>query len=139
MEKGLLSYSPKVLLALQFSIGGNIKFFQWLTEAGYPELAAFSNFLQDDIEAEQWLVQNNFHWLGIMSHAIDGDPRSRLWLKSNYHLANTMFVLACRKDDKAISWLKFMKLDILMNLANEVAELRNKQELDASYPYKMRF
>ena len=32
-----------------------------------------------------------------------------------------------------------MKLDILMNLANEVAELRNKQELDASYPYKMRF
>ena len=57
MEKGLLSYSPKVLLALQFSIGGNIKFFQWLTEAGYPELAAFSNFLQDDIEAEQWLVQ----------------------------------------------------------------------------------
>ena len=74
-----------------------------------------------------------------MSHAIDGDPRSRLWLKSNYHLANTMFVLACRKDDKAISWLKFMKLDILMSLANEVAELRNKQELDASYPYKMRF
>ncbi len=114
MEKGLLSYSPKVLLALQFSIGGNIKFFQWLTEAGYPELAA-------------------------LSHAIDGDSRSRLWLKSNYHLANTMFVLACRKDDKAISWLKFMKLDILMNLANEVAELRNKQELDASYPYKMRF
>ena len=50
-----------------------------------------------------------------------------------------MFALACRRDDKAVSWLKFMKLDILLRLANQVAALRNKQELDASYPYKMRF
>ena len=55
------------------------------------------------------------------------------------HQANLMFVLACRNDEKAISWLKFMKLDILLRLAEEVSALRKKQELDTSFPYKMRF
>ena len=128
-----------MLLALQQAISGNKEFFQWLATSGYPELAAFSNFLQDDVEAEQWLVQHNFHWLGILSHAIDGDERSRQWIRKNLHEANLMFVLACRRDDKAISWLKFMHLDILLRLADEVADLRYKQELDTSFPYKMRF
>ena len=139
MTKGLLKYDVRVLLALQQAIGGSKEFFQWLVDAGYPELAAFSNFLQDDVEAEQWLVQHNHHWLGIISHAIDGDERSRQWVRQNLHEANLMFVLACRRDDKAISWLRFMHLDILMRLAEEVADLRNKQELDTSFPYKMRF
>jgi nicotinic acid phosphoribosyltransferase len=138
-RKGLLAYSTRVLLALQQAIGGSKDFFQWLVEAGYTELAAFSNFLQDDVEAEQWLVQHNYHWLGLLSHAIDGDPRARQWVQQNLHEANLMFALACRKDDKALSWLKFMKLDILLRLADQVASLRNKQELDASFPYKMRF
>ena len=138
-RKGLLAYSPRVLLALQQAIGGSKDFFQWLVEAGYTELAAFSNFLQDDVEAEQWLVQHNYHWLGLLSHAIDGDPRARQWVQQNLHEANLMFALACRKDDKALSWLKFMKLDILLRLADQVASLRNKQELDACFPYKMRF
>ena len=138
-RKGLLSYSPRVLLALQQAIGGSTEFFQWLVSAGYTELAAFSNFLQDDIEAEQWLVQHNYHWLGLLSHAIDGDSRARQWVQNNLHEANLMFALACRRDDKAISWLKFMQLEILLRLADQVAALRNKQELDASFPYKMRF
>jgi hypothetical protein len=129
----------RVLLALQQAVSGNQQFFQWLVSADYPELAAFSNFLQDDVEAEQWLVQHNFHWLGILSHAIDGDERSRQWVRHNLHEANLMFVLACRRDDKALSWLRFMHLDILLHLADEVADLRNKQELDTSFPYKMRF
>ena len=123
-RKGLLAYSPRVLLALEQAIGGSKDFFQWLVSAGYTELAAFSN---------------NYHWLGLLSHAIDGDPRARLWVQRNLHEANLMFALACRKDDKAVSWLKFMNLDILLRLANQVAALRNKQELDASFPYKMRF
>ena len=139
MTKGLLQYDVRVLLALQQAIGGSKDFFQWLVSAGHPELAAFSNFLQDDVEAEQWLVQHNHHWLGIISHAIDGDERSRQWVRRNLHEANLMFVLACRRDDKAISWLKFMHLDILLRLANEVADLRYKQELDKSFPSKMRF
>ena len=129
----------RVLLALQQAISGKKEFFQWLVDAGYPELAAFSNFLQDDVEAEQWLVQHNYHWLGIIRHAIDGDERSRQWVRDNLHEANLMFALACRRDDKAISWLKFMHLDILLRLADEVADLRYKQELDTSFPYKMRF
>lgn len=139
MQKGLLQYDVKVLLALQQAISGSTAFFQWLVDAGYPELAAFSNFLQDDGEAEQWLIQHNYHWLGILSHAIDGDERSRTWVRTSLHEANLMFALACRHDDKALSWLKFMHLDILLRLANEVADLRNKQELDKSFPYKMRF
>lgn len=139
MNKGLIQYDVRVLLALQQAISGNKEFFQWLVSAGYPELAAFSNFLQDDVEAEQWLVQHNFHWLGILSHAIDGDERSRQWVRQNLHESNLMFVLACRRDDKAISWLKLMRLDILLRLADEVADLRYKQELDTSFPYKMRF
>ena len=139
MNKGLLQYDVRVLLALQQAIGGSKDFFQWLVSAGHPELAAFSNFLQDDVEAEQWLVQHGYHWLGLLSHAIDGDERSRLWVHNNLHEANLMFVLACRRDDKAVSWLRFMHLDILLRLADEVADLRNKQELDTSFPYKMRF
>lgn len=139
MEKGLLRYDTKVLLALSKSIGGSVQFFQWLVEAGYPELAAFSNFLQDDVEAEQWLVRNRFHWLGLLSHAIDGDPRSREWVRKQMHQANLMFVLACRDDEKAISWLRFMRLEILEVVAGEVRALRNKQELDRSYPYKMNY
>ncbi len=138
MDKGLLKYDVRVLLALQQAIGGSKEFFEWLVAAHYPELAAFSNFLQDDVEAEQWLVQNNHHWLGLLSHAIDGDERSRQWVRKNLHQANLMFVLA-RNDEKAISWLKFMKLDILLRLAEEVSALRKKQELDTSFPYKMRF
>ena len=129
----------RVLLALQQAISGSKSFFEWLAQSGYPELAAFSNFLQDDVEAEQWLVQHNYHWLGLLSHAIDGDIRARQWVQQNLHEANLMFALACRNDDKALSWLRFMQLDILLRLANQVAALRNKQELDSSYPYKMRF
>lgn len=138
MTKGLLKYDVRVLLALKQAIGGSKQFFEWLATAGYPELAAFSNFLQDDVEAEQWLVANNYPWLGLLSHAIDGDERSRQWVRVNLHEANFMFVLACRDDDKAISWLKFMRLDILQMLAQEVSDLRHKQELDAAFPYKMR-
>lgn len=139
LDKGLLKYDVRVLLALQQAISGNVKFFQFLATQGFPELAAFSNFLQDDIEAEQWLVQHHYHWLGIISHAIDGDEASRTWVRTHLHEANIMFVLACRKDDKAISWLKFMRLEILLRLAEEVAQLRNKQEMDMFFPYKMRF
>lgn len=138
MDKGLLKYDVRVLLALQQAIGGSKEFFEWLMMSRYPELAAFSNFLQDDAEAEQWLVANNFHWLGLMSHAIDGDERSREWVLKNLHEANFMFVMACGKDDVAISWLK-LRSEILLRLANEVADLRKKQELDTSFPYKMRF
>ncbi|MCQ2274797.1 MAG: hypothetical protein MJZ86_08400 [Bacteroidales bacterium] len=136
---GLLKYDVRVLLALQQAISGSAKFFEFLATQGYPELAAFSNFLQDDIEAEQWLVQHNYHWLGLLSHAIDGDSASRDWVRTHLHEANIMFALACRKDDKAISWLRFMKLEILLRLAEEVALLRNKQEMDTFFPYKMRF
>ena len=40
-RKGLLAYSPRVLLALEQAIGGSKDFFQWLVSAGYTELAAF--------------------------------------------------------------------------------------------------
>lgn len=138
MTKGLLQYDVRILLALQQSIAGSKEFFEYLLQT-YPELAAFSNFLQEDSDAEDWLVKNGFAWLGLISHAIDGDQRARTWVFENLHRANFMFCLACRKDDKAISWLRFMNLDILLRLANEVADLINKQELDASFPYKMRF
>ncbi len=138
MSKGLLQYDVRTLLALQQAIAGSKQFFEYLLQT-HPELAAFSNFLQEDGEAEDWLVKNGFAWLGLMSHAIDGDQRARAWVLKNLHQANLMFCLACRKDDKALAWLRFMKLDILLRLAGEVADLRNKQELDASFPYKMRF
>jgi hypothetical protein len=138
MNKGLLQYDVRLLLALQQAIAGSKEFFQLLLKSR-PELAAFSNFLQEDPDAEDFLVQNGYAWLGLMSHAIDGDERARAWVLKNLHQANFMFCLACRKDPKALSWLRFMKLDILLRLAQEVADLRNKQELDASFPYIMRF
>ena len=137
--KGLLKYDVKVLLALKESIEGKDAFFRWLVEGGYPELAAFSNFLHDDEEAERFLVKTGNGWLGLLSHAIDGDARARAWVQTNLHQANMMFVLACRGDEKAISWLRFMQLDVLVLLSEGVAFLRKHQELDRAYPYKMKF
>jgi len=139
MNQGLLKYNVKVLLALEKSIEGKDAFFQWLVENGYPELGAFSNFLHDDPGAEKFLVQTGNGWLGLLSHAIDGDPRAREWVRVNLHQANLMFALACREDEKAQSWLRFMKLDILLQLADAVVFLRNHQELDRAFPYKKKF
>ena len=135
----LLSYNVKVLLALEKSIEGKDTFFQWLVENGYPELGAFSNFLHDDPNAEQFLVKTGNGWLGLLSHAIDGDKRALAWVKMHLHQANLMFALACREEEKAQSWLRFMKLDILLQLAEAVAFVRNHQELDRAFPYKYKF
>ena len=137
--KGLERYNVKVLLALKEAIDGKDAFFRWLLESGYPELAAFSNFLQDDPNAEQFLIRTGHSWLGLLSHAIDGDVRARNWVQTHLHEANLMFVLACRGDEKAQSWLRFMKADALLQVAESVAFLREKQELDRAYPYKKRF
>lgn len=139
MNQGLLKYNVKVLLALEKAIEGKDAFFQWLVENGYPELGAFSNFLHDDPGAEKFLVQTGNGWLGLLSHAIDGDQRAREWVRVNLHQANLMFALACREDEKAQSWLRFMKLDILLQLADAVVFLRNHQELDRAFPYKKKF
>ena len=139
IDKGLLKYDVKVLLALQQSLAGKDKFFQWLVDAGYPELSAFSNLIEEDEEAEAWLVRHGYHWLGLLSHAIDGDDAARIWVLKNLHRANFMFCMACRGDEPAIAWLRHFKLDILLRLADEVAFIRKKQESDAAFPYKMRF
>ena len=135
---GLLKYDVKVLLALQQAMTGKDDFFNWLVNAGYPELAAFYNLIEEDEEAEAWLVKHGYHWLGLLSHAIDGEDAARAWVLKNLHRANFMFCMACRKDEVAISWLKQMKLEVILRLAEEVAFIRKKQESDAAFPYKMR-
>lgn len=139
LQKGLLKYDVKVLLALQQAMTGKDDFFNWLVNAGYPELAAFCNFVMEDDEAEQWLVKHGYQWLGLLSHAIDGEDIARAWVLKNLHRANFMFCMACRNDEVAIAWLHQFKLDILLRLAQEVVAIRKKQELDAAFPYKMRF
>ena len=79
MQLGLLKYDVKVLLALQQAFTGKDDFFNWLVNAGYPELAAFCNFIQEDEDAEAWLVKHGYHWLGLLSHAIDGEDAARAW------------------------------------------------------------
>lgn len=139
LQKGLLQYDVKVLLALREAMQGKDDFFKWLVDAGYPELSAFCNFIMEDGDAEDWLVQHNYGWLGLLSHAIDGEDAARLWVLKNLHQANFMFCLACRGEEASIAWLKQFRLDILLMLAQEVADIRKKQELDSAFPYKMRF
>lgn len=139
MDKGLLKYDVRVLLALQQAMQGKDQFFDWLVNAGYPELSAFCNLIGEDEEAEAWLVKHGYHWLGLLSHAIDGEDPARVWVLKNLHRANFMFCLACRSDEVAVSWLSKFKFEILLRLASEVAAIRKKQELDAAFPYKMRF
>ena len=139
MDKGLLKYDIRVLLALQQSLAGREDFFHWLVDAGFTELAAFSNLIEEDDEAEAWLVKHGYQWLWLLSHAIDGEDIARAWVLKNLHRANFMFCIACRGDEAAISWLRQFKLEILLKLAAEVADIRKKQELDAAFPYKMRF
>ena len=50
-RKMLWEYDVKVLLALDLSISGKSKFFNFLLENGYPELAAFSGSMRGDSKA----------------------------------------------------------------------------------------
>jgi hypothetical protein len=139
MDKGLLKYDVRVLLALQQAFANKDDFFMWLVNSGHPELAAFCNLIKGDAEAEEWLVKHNYQWLGLLSHAIDGEDPARLWVMKNLHTANFMFCMACLEEEPAIAWLSQFKLEILLRLAQEVAFIRKHQELDAAFPYKMRF
>ena len=137
--KGLEQYDVKILLALVKSVSGRIDFFKVLVNGPHPELAAFCNLIKGDAEAEEWLVKHNYQWLGLLSHAIDGEDPARLWVMKNLHTANFMFCMACLEEEPAIAWLSQFKFEILLRLAQEVAFIRKHQELDAAFPYKMRF
>ena len=54
--KSFLHYDIKILMALLQSLKGDKKFFKYLLNNGYPELAAWSNVVRGDEQALHWLL-----------------------------------------------------------------------------------
>lgn len=135
MEK----YDIRILLALKECIHGHKRFFKWLIDNGYPELAAFSNSVRGDRSAQDFLVRIGQGWLAVLSEAIDGDQKARVWISKHCHPVNLMFALACRDDAASVKWLKERNLDIFLMMAHEVAEVLEIQAAENAGPYVMHF
>lgn len=125
----LLQYPVKILLAFGESIKGNEAIHLWLTENGFPELAALSNAIRGSAEAEKFLLKTHPS-LAALDAAIDNNLKAYLWLKKNKLDFYIIFADACRGKKQAIDWLKQRNLDIFIHLSGIIQYYRENQYFD---------
>lgn len=135
-QKSLLHYDIKILLALLESVKGSKKFFHFLLENGYPELAAWSNVMRGDEDALKWLFQHNYTTLAMMTIAIDGHDKARTWVLETKDDFLINFTAACRKDKQAMRWLKDNELEIFLEMAIEEQKIMEIQVKDQMFFYR---
>lgn len=135
----LAQYDVKILVALGEAIDRNFKIHQWLLQNGYPELAALASSLQADVEAFKWLMQNGHPHFAAFSNAIDEDSRAYEWLAKNHYRLLAIMVDAAYLKPEALKYLKENKLDIFLRLALKIRKLKEDQQRDYDFYYKMHF
>lgn len=137
-QKSLLHYDVKILLALLESVKGSKKFFLFLLNNGYPELAAWSNVMRGDEEALKWLFEHKYTVLAMMTIAIDGHDKARTWVLETKDDFLINFTAACRKDRQAMKWLEDNGLQIFLEMALEEQRVLEIQAKDQMFFYKWR-
>jgi hypothetical protein len=135
-EKSLLHYDVKILLALLESLKGSKKFFHFLMDNGYVELAAWSNAVRGDVNALHWLFDNGYGNLGVLSNAIDGEKKAVMWTLNSKDEFMINFSAACRKDKDSIDWLRKNDLQIFILMVKEIQEILEVQVKDQMFWYK---
>lgn len=134
--QSLLHYDIRILIVLLESLKGHKKFFMYLVNNGFPELAAWSNAVRGDEEALHWLFDNGFGTLGVLSNAIDGEKKAVQWvLRSNDDFLIN-FSAACRKEEDGKRWLEDKQLEIFIKMSEEIILILDKQVKDSMFWYK---
>ena len=135
-QKTLLHYDIKVLIILLGAVRGSKKYFHFLLENGYPELAAWSNVMRGDEDALHWLFDNGYNALGMMTLAIDSKQKAMRWILETKDDFLINFTAACRKEEDGIKWLKENDLEIFLLMAEEEQKIIEIQTKDQMFWYK---
>ncbi|MCF0210768.1 MAG: hypothetical protein HUK18_05615 [Bacteroidales bacterium] len=135
-QKTLLHYDIKILIILLGAVKGNKKYFHFLLDNGYPELAAWSNVMRGDEAALHWLFDHGYNALGMMTLAIDNKQNAIRWVNETKDDFLIYFTAACRKEQNGINWLRDNDLDIFLEMAKEEQEIIKIQQKDQMFWYK---
>ncbi len=134
--KTLPNYDIKILIVLLESLKGKKKFFKYLLENGYPELAAWSNAVLGDEDALHWLFDNGFAELGVLSNAIDGEKRAVQWVMMSQDEFMINFSAACRKEPDGMRWLEERELEIFIQMVYRIRVILELQIKDQLFWYR---
>ncbi|MBO5963531.1 MAG: hypothetical protein J6V51_00905 [Bacteroidales bacterium] len=134
----LVNYDIKILIALLESLKGKKKFFKFLLENGYPELAAWSNAVLGDEDALHWLFDNGYGELGVLSNAIDGEKSAVQWVLMSKDEFMINFSAACRKEPKGMRWLEERELEIFIQMVLRIRVILDVQIKDQLFWYRWR-
>ncbi len=134
--KTLLNYDIKILIVLLEALKCKKKFFTFLLENGYPELAAWSNAVLGDEDALHWLFDNGFAELGVLSNAIDGEKKAVQWVMLSKDEFMINFSAACRKEADGMRWLQERDLEIFIQMAYRIRDILELQIKDQLFWYR---
>lgn len=134
--KSLVNYDIKILIALLESLKCNKKFFKFLLENGYPELAAWSNAVLGDEAALHWLFDNGYGELGVLSNAIDGEKKAVQWVMLSQDEFMINFSAACRKEPDGMKWLEEKDLEIFIQMVYRIRVILELQIKDQLFWYR---
>ncbi len=127
----MFDYEPKILLAFGESFGDEgEKFFKWLLDNGYPELAALSSCIKGSKEARDWLMKNKLTQYAAFDGAIDRKADAIEWLQKHEFHFLIVFADAIHKMPDALKWLKENNLDIFIHLALKISGYADRQQFD---------
>ena len=127
----MIKYPIKILqiFAETFEPGSD-KYFHWLLDNGYPELAALSHTIKGDRKAKEWLMNNKFYHLAALDSTIDDEKSARNWLIRYNHHDLVALADAVNKDKEAYQWLEDKQLDIYVHIATKIRKYLDDQYLN---------
>ena len=101
----LHTYPQNILDTFQAAIRGNKKAFRTLMDEKYPELAAFSNAIKGDENAEMWLKARGRGDWWLIFRALNNDKIAFKQLQEKEDKFTISFVLACQDRIEGKYWL----------------------------------
>ncbi len=133
----LRTYSQTILDTFKSAIKGNRKAFQsLLTTEKRPELAAFSNAIKGDKQAEVWLKARGSAELGLICRALDYDDSAMAQLKYSDDKFDISFVLACQNRIEGKYWLTQNGYSHFFPICEAIADAVITREKDSFWWYR---
>lgn len=100
-----LEYPPKIILAWNECLKGNVDITNWLLENGYRELVIAASVIHGENSGEQWLMKNGFPHLLAFAHAMEEDEEALRWLEVNKFEKLRRIALAATYENWAWDWV----------------------------------
>lgn len=114
-------YPVKILMAFAETFSEKDgKFYQWLLENGYPELAALSSSVRGSNAALNWLMENKYFHLAAFDDAIDNNKSAYDWLIKNGYPILAITAEAVNDKESAKVFLEKNELDVFLYIAKNI-------------------